>query len=70
MANAKKELKEIVKAAEKQGWQVKTTKKGHKMFYAPDGVNKVLAGGTPSDHRALQNLLADLRRYGFEWKGR
>jgi hypothetical protein len=36
---AKKELKEIVKEAEKQGWRVKRTKKGHLMFLAPDGIN-------------------------------
>lgn len=70
MASAKKELKEIIKAAEEQGWQVKTTKSGHQMFFAPDGINKVTAGGTPSDHRAQANLLAQLRRYGFKWKGR
>lgn len=70
MASAKKELKEIVKAAEEQGWRVKTTTRGHSMFLAPDGINKVTAGGTPSDHRALANLLGDLRRYGFKWKGR
>jgi predicted RNA binding protein YcfA (HicA-like mRNA interferase family) len=68
--SAKKELKEIVKAAEKQGWRVKQTKKGHLMFLAPDGVNKLTTGGTPSEHRAIDNLLASLRRYGFEWKGR
>ena len=70
MAAVKKELKEIVKAAEKQGRRVKTMKNGHPMFFAPDGINKVTAGGTPSDHRALNNLIAMLRRYGFKWKGR
>jgi predicted RNA binding protein YcfA (HicA-like mRNA interferase family) len=45
VASAKKELKEIVKAAEQQGWRVKTTKKGHLMFFAPDGVNKVSPRG-------------------------
>jgi predicted RNA binding protein YcfA (HicA-like mRNA interferase family) len=67
---AKKELKEIVKAAEKQGWRVETTKKGHLKFLAPDGINGLTTGGTPSEHRAIANLLASLRRYGFKWKGR
>lgn len=40
------------------------------MFFAPDGINKVTSGGTPGDHRAQANLLAQLRRYGFKWKGR
>lgn len=70
MASAKKELKEIVRAARGQGWRVEKTKKGHLMFYAPDRVNKVLAAGTPGGGRAMQNLVAKLRGYGFVWKGR
>lgn len=70
MGSAKKELKEVIKSAEEQGWRVKTTKKGHKMFLAPDGVNKVTGSGTPSDHAALDNLIGDLRRYDFKWRGR
>lgn len=70
MSSAKKELKEIVKAAEDQGWRVQETKKGHLMFYAQDGVNKVLAAGTPGGGRGIDNLVARLRSYGFVWKGR
>ncbi len=70
MAAAKKELKEIIKAAEEQRWRVSTTKKGHSMFYAPDGVNKVLAAGTPGGGRGMDNLISKLRSYGFVWKGR
>lgn len=70
LATAAKELKEVVAAAEKQGWRVERTKKGHLMFYAPDGVNIVNAGGTPSDHRALANLISRMRNHGFIWKGR
>lgn len=69
MASAKKELKEIIKAAEGQGWRVKE-RKGHYLFLAPDGINKVTVAGTPSDHRALNNSIARLRRYGLSWKGR
>jgi predicted RNA binding protein YcfA (HicA-like mRNA interferase family) len=70
MASVKKELKEIVKSAENQGWRVERTKKGHLKFLAPDHENIVVAAGTPSDHRALTNLVSRLRRFGFEWKGR
>jgi len=70
VASAQKELKEIVRAAEKQGWGVERTKKGHWRFFAPDGENIVHGAGTPSDRRALDNLLSQLRRYGFVWKGR
>jgi predicted RNA binding protein YcfA (HicA-like mRNA interferase family) len=67
--SAQKELKEIQKAAEKQGWRIKSLKSGHKMYLAPDGVNKVTAPGTPGGGRGMDNLLSELRRYGFEWKG-
>jgi hypothetical protein len=70
MANAKKELREIAKAAEGQEWRVTETKNGHFWFYAPDGVNKVLAAGTPGGGRGMENLVAKLRSYGFVWKGR
>lgn len=68
--SAKKELKEIRKAAEEQGWRTKDLKGGHVMYLAPDGVNKVTAPGTPSARSSIDHLLADLRRYGFRWKGR
>jgi len=70
VASAQKELKEIVGAAERQGWRVERTKKSHLRFYAPDGENIVHGAGTPSDRRSLENLVSRLRRYGFEWKGR
>lgn len=70
VASAKKELKEITREAERQGWRVGETKKGHPQFFAPDGENIVTGSGTPSDHRSIDNLVARLRRYGFKWKGR
>jgi predicted RNA binding protein YcfA (HicA-like mRNA interferase family) len=70
VAAAKKELKEISREAERQGWRVGKTKKGHAQFFAPDGEGIVTAAGTPSDHRSIDNLIAMLRRYGFKWKGR
>lgn len=68
--SVKKELKEIRKAAEEQGWRVKDLRSGHLMYMAPDGVNKVTVSGTPSAQGAIDNVLGDLRRYGFLWKGR
>jgi predicted RNA binding protein YcfA (HicA-like mRNA interferase family) len=67
---AAKDLKAIIREAEKQGWRTRRTKQGHVMFYAPDGINKVTASGTSGDQKELNNLLAGLRRYGFKWKGR
>jgi predicted RNA binding protein YcfA (HicA-like mRNA interferase family) len=67
---AKKELKEVIREAENQGWTVRRSKKGHLQFFAPDGKSIVVSGGTPSDHRAMPNLIQRLRRHGFVWKGR
>jgi len=70
VGSAKKELKEVIKAAERQGWRVEETKKGHYWFFAPDAVNKVLAAGTTGGGKGMGNLIAKLRSYGFVWKGR
>ena len=69
-SSAKKEFKELRREAERQGWRVVLLKGGHWRFYAPGGKGIVHAGGTPSDHKSLANTVADLRRYGFRWKGR
>jgi hypothetical protein len=63
------EVRELLDAAEKQGWRVELTKKGHWRCYAPDGINIVIVSGTPSDRRSLRNAIAQMRRYGFQWKG-
>jgi hypothetical protein len=68
-----KDIKDIVEAARNQGFRVERTKKGHWVFYSPDTSRKpVFHSGTPGDRRAIDNLLAELRRAGFVWppKGR
>jgi len=64
------EVKELLDAAEKQGWRVERTKKGHWRCYAPDGDTIVIVPGTPSDRRSLRNAVAEMRRGGFQWEGR
>lgn len=70
MASAKKDFKKVLDQATKQGWRVEQTKGGHWRLYAPDGEHIVHAASTPSDHRALANTIAQMRRYGFKWEGR
>lgn len=70
MASAKKDLKKILAEAERQGWRVQLLKSGHYRLYAPDGKSIVHAASTPSDHRAVDNMIAQMRAYGFTWKGR
>lgn len=54
------------KAARQQGWGVSRNKKGHWVFKSPDkNVPLIVHSGTPSDHRAVKNLDAMLRRNGL-----
>jgi hypothetical protein len=69
MANRQKEVWELVKAAKKQGWRVKETKKGYLLF-DPSGRHKELLHKTPSDPRGLRDSLSRMRRFGFKWRGR
>lgn len=61
-----KDMKRIVKAAEQQGFSVVLSTKGHPVF---SRAGRVVAtgSGTASDHRALANVIAQLRRAGFQW---
>lgn len=69
MASAQKELREIIRAAERQGWRAEKRSR-HWKLYSPDGEAIVVAAATPGGGRWKANLIAELRRYGFEWKGR
>lgn len=59
-----KDLKDLVRAAERQGFTVKHTRKRHLQFISPTG-KVVTAGGTLSDHRAVANIRSYLRKAGF-----
>ena len=62
------DLRDIQRAAKEQGWDVGRTKKGHLKFVPPDLTKHiVIEAGTPSDWRAVNNLLSQLKRQGFIW---
>jgi hypothetical protein len=67
----KKQVRQLVKAAEaRAGWRVEETKAGW-MLYPPDkGQSGDLIHKTPSDHRAWANTIALLRRRGAPVQGR
>lgn len=65
----KKEIKEMIKELEAQGWRVEKKTK-HYQAFSPDGQGIVTFSATPSDHRSAANTVSRLRRYGFKWKGR
>lgn len=63
------DLDDVVREARRQNFTIEHTRNQHLRFVPPDKSRQaVTTGGTPSDKRALQNLISDLRRYaGFVW---
>lgn len=55
-----KDVKELVRTKREEGWQVDATRSGHLRFQKGDAT--VFGPSTPSDHRSIQNLKAQLRR--------
>lgn len=53
------------KSLEQQGFTTKPISKGTMIFPPDKNHGPVVVHGTPSDHRALKNFYADLRRAGF-----
>lgn len=64
--STKSDWKKIIRECERQGARIEQTKKGL-MIYPPDPTKQpVSVHRTPSDRRALQNTLRDLRHAGFD----
>jgi hypothetical protein len=62
------DLRDVVRAAQEQGFRVGRTEKGHWVFYSPDTTfSPVYFSGTPSDQRAIKNLIGKLRQAGLVW---
>jgi hypothetical protein len=62
-----KEFQRYLRAAKDQGWIQVPTRKGMQLVPPDPGRPIVQVHKTPSDHRALRNLLAEMRRSGFVW---
>lgn len=60
----KKDIRCLIKALQQQGFEIRTTKRGHHLI-SKDGVIVASLAGTPSDYRSIRNSLAALRRAGF-----
>jgi hypothetical protein len=58
------EIEQLFRQLERQGWRVRWGS-GHPKLLAPSGEPVVMAA-SPSDHRAMKNLRARLRRAGAE----
>ncbi len=65
---SRKELKELLDEAERQGWRVERGGGGHYKAFAPDGQGIVTLPSTPGG--SLTPYVARMRRMGFTWNGR
>jgi predicted RNA binding protein YcfA (HicA-like mRNA interferase family) len=59
-----KDVRELVRAIEKQGWRVEHGS-GHLKAMSPDGETIVTLPTTPSGGRWRQNVISQLKRGGF-----
>jgi len=59
------DFQKIIEVAKSHDWTVRQTSKGHWCFLSPDKVTMVHTGGSPSDFRAIRNLVARLRQRGL-----
>jgi predicted RNA binding protein YcfA (HicA-like mRNA interferase family) len=57
-----KQMTEVCRRLQREGFSVSRTRKGHLRFSSPDLISPVFAPSTPSDHRAVTNLIATLKR--------
>lgn len=53
---------EFLRRARRDGWQASPTRGGHVRLEHPDAAGPVIAPSTPSDHRAMANAMAEMRR--------
>jgi hypothetical protein len=61
-----KDLRKLFKALEAQGYEVRLTPRGNHYIVTRNGRRITTIAGTPSDHRAWQNMLSYLKRDGFK----
>lgn len=65
VAEKNRDFQNLIDDLKRQSWIVERTSRGHFQFKAPDGKGLVTAGGSFGDHRAIKNLVSQLRRAGF-----
>ena len=58
----KKQLKQMLRDAEEQGWNISSTKSGHLKWIFQKTGGFFFSGSTLGDHRAFKNILSNMRR--------
>jgi predicted RNA binding protein YcfA (HicA-like mRNA interferase family) len=64
MSSNRKEMREVIRRAQRQGWTITQTGGDHLKWVSPSG-SVVFCSSTPSDRRAMKNHTSMLRRHGF-----
>ncbi|MDA8301925.1 MAG: type II toxin-antitoxin system HicA family toxin [Actinomycetota bacterium] len=59
--SAAKDLRELARQLERQGWR-REHHRGHVKLWPPDGGRPLVLSNSPSNNQALDHALADLRR--------
>jgi hypothetical protein len=62
--SSRKEVEQLIKKAQAQGWTILPTRGGHYKWINPIGAF-FFSPKTPSDHRSIDNLKSDMKSYGF-----
>lgn len=62
-----KDTEKVLKALREQGFETRTTTRGHVRVFGPDGKYVTTFAGTGSDWRGIKNGIAQARRAGFRW---
>lgn len=60
--SASSEMRKLRRALARDGYSIAKTRGGHWRFEHPAMIGPVFAPDTPSDHRGVRNLRAELRR--------
>jgi predicted RNA binding protein YcfA (HicA-like mRNA interferase family) len=55
-------IKKTARELAKDGWTGELTNGGHIRWRHPDAIRPIISGSTPSDHRAVRNTQAKMRR--------
>jgi predicted RNA binding protein YcfA (HicA-like mRNA interferase family) len=62
-----KDIRDITRELENQGWTVEPTSRGHFQARPPDKTKRIVVFSTSGDLHAQRNMLRDLRQQGFVW---
>ncbi len=64
----RKDLRDVLKACEEYGFEVRVRTSGHAQVFTADGEFITGVACTPSEYRGWQNMLSRLKRHGLVYR--